>query len=312
MKPTEIQSAESAGREGEGDPVALDALSIYASTRRIRSPSSAAPGTQDLHRPGHQLKAVGGNDAPITPLQPREQPGKARTSSLGEHVLQNDDYDPARARDAAGYASVVNAVAHDPNGSATANRVRRGHLPLKIKKDDNAPAVEGTRRERAERQHGLSRELYLHVPQQNKADEIRRVTPSPDGQKIVRGRRLPPLKHHRDGNGWKARQPGVLPQLPTGCRNAAVADRRAPRASSERIIEGCGKATAMGADRGDLPDLRPVVAKRSAALGDLEPGLEHEAVTLDNLVGPMHCPDRLSHCLAAGLQRPEVQPAAGR
>jgi phosphate transport system permease protein len=88
---------------------------------------------------------------------------------------------------------------------------------------------------------------------------------------------------------------GVLPQLPTAAVHAAAADRRRVTRVVERIIEGCVKATAMGAIV-VIFLIFVFVGKEALPLlwEHPEPGLEHEAVTLDNLVGPTHYPDRPS------------------
>ena len=88
---------------------------------------------------------------------------------------------------------------------------------------------------------------------------------------------------------------GVLPQLPTAAVHAAAADRRRVTRVVERIIEGCVKATAMGAIV-VIFLIFVFVGKEALPLlwEQPEPGLEHEAVTLDNLIGPTQYPDRPS------------------
>ena len=88
---------------------------------------------------------------------------------------------------------------------------------------------------------------------------------------------------------------GVLPQLPTAAVHAAAADRRRVTRVVERIIEGCVKATAMGAIV-VIFLIFVFVGKEALPLlwEHPEPGLEHEAVTLSNLVGPTQYPDRPS------------------
>ena len=88
---------------------------------------------------------------------------------------------------------------------------------------------------------------------------------------------------------------GVLPQLPTAAVHAAAADRRRVTRVVERIIEGCVKATAMSAIV-VIFLIFVFVGKEALPLlwEHPEPGLEHETVTLDNLVGPTHYPDRPS------------------
>ncbi len=196
MKPTEIASAESKqGGKVKEIPVALDALSIYVNDANPLTEISLPQARKIYTGQITNWKDVGGKDAPIT-LYSREN-NSGTYVFFKEHVLQNDDYDPS-AQTLPGTASVVNAVAHDPNGIGYGGiAYAEGIKPLKIKKDDNAPAVEGTLENAQSGKYGLSRELYFYMfPNKNKAaDEFVAWVLSPDGQKIVSDVGYYPLKH---------------------------------------------------------------------------------------------------------------------
>ena len=196
MKPTEISSAQSKqGGKVKEIPVALDALSIYVNTANPLTELSLPQARKIYTGQVTNWKEVGGNDAPIT-LYSREN-NSGTYVFFKEHVLQNDDYDPS-AQTLPGTASVVNAVAHDPNGIGYGGiAYAEGIKPLKIKKDDNAPAVEGTLENAQSGKYGLARELYFYMfPNKNKAaDEFVAWVLSPDGQKIVTDVGYYPLKH---------------------------------------------------------------------------------------------------------------------
>ena len=186
MKPQEVTATE--GRDGgkvKEQPVALDALSTYVgksnpieeiSLPQLRKIYTGAIGN---------WKEVGGADAPIN-LYSREN-NSGTYVFFKEHVLQNDDFDSS-AQTLPGTAAVVNAVAKDANGIgyggiAFAEGVKR----LKVKKDDLAPAVEGTLENAQSGRYGLSRELYFYFfPGKNgTADQFAAWTISPEGQKVV-------------------------------------------------------------------------------------------------------------------------------
>ena len=196
MKPTEITSAESKqGAKVKEIPVALDALSIYVNAANPLTEMSLTQARKIYTGQVTNWKEVGGNDAPIT-LYSREN-NSGTYVFFKEHVLQNDDYDPS-AQTLPGTASVVNAVAHDPNGIGYGGiAYAEGIKPLKIKKDDNAPAVEGTLENAQSGKYGLARELYFYMfPNKNKAaDEFVAWVLSPDGQKVVGDVGYYPLKH---------------------------------------------------------------------------------------------------------------------
>jgi phosphate transport system substrate-binding protein len=195
MKSTEIKSAESKqGGKVKELPVALDALSIYVNTANPITELSLPQARKIYTGQITNWKEVGGPDAPIT-LYSREN-NSGTYVFFKEHVLQNDDFDPS-AQTLPGTASVVNAVAKDPNGIGYGGiAYAEGIKPLKIKKDDQAPAVEGTLENAQSGKYGLARELYFYfLPGRNTAtDAFAEWVVSPDGQSIVQDVGYYPLK----------------------------------------------------------------------------------------------------------------------
>ena len=187
MKPQETEAAGSkAGAKTKALPVALDALSIYVA----KSNPLDEIGIPDLRRiytgAVGNWKDVGGPDRPIN-LYSREN-NSGTYVFFKEHVLANDDFDPS-AQTLPGTAAVVNAVAKDADGIgyggiAFAEGVKR----LRVKKDDQSPAVEGTLENAQNGSYGLSRELFFfYFPGRNPAaDRFADWAVSPDGQKVVK------------------------------------------------------------------------------------------------------------------------------
>ena len=195
MKAEEITKAESQqhGKLKEL-AVALDALSIYVNDVNPLTEMSLPQARKIYTGQITNWKDVGGPDAPIV-LYSREN-NSGTYVFFKEHVLQNDDYDPS-AQTLPGTASVVNAVAHDPNGIGYGGiAYAKGIKALKIKKDDLAPAVEGTLENAQSGKYGLSRELFFYYfPGKNAAaDALVAWVIAPDGQSVVSDVGFYPLK----------------------------------------------------------------------------------------------------------------------
>lgn len=195
MKSAEVTNAESkqSGKVKEL-PVALDALSIYVNSTNPLTEISLPQARKIYTGVITNWKEVGGPDAPIT-LYSREN-NSGTYVFFKEHVLQNDDFDPS-AQTLPGTASVVNAVSKDKNGIGYGGiAYAEGIKPLKIKKDDNAPAVEGTLENAQSGKYGLARELYFYMfPGKNAAaDTFAAWAISPEGQSIVEEVGYYPLK----------------------------------------------------------------------------------------------------------------------
>jgi len=195
MKGAEVTNAESKqGGKVKEIPVALDALSIYVSTSNPLKEISLPQARKIYTGAITNWKDLGGPDAPIT-IYSREN-NSGTYVFFKEHVLQNDDFDPS-AQTLPGTASVVNAVSKDPNGIGYGGiAYAEGIKPLLIKKDDNAPAVEGTLENAQSGKYGLARELYFYqFPGKNPAaDTFVAWVLSDDGQKVVGDVGYYPLK----------------------------------------------------------------------------------------------------------------------
>lgn len=88
---------------------------------------------------------------------------------------------------------------------------------------------------------------------------------------------------------------GVLPTIPTTVIHTAASNRRRYTRVVEHLVEGWVKLTAMSAIV-VIFLIFVFIGKEALPLfwQHPEPGLEHEVVTFDNLVGPTHYPDRPS------------------
>jgi len=195
MKSTEVTNAESKqGGKVKETPVALDALSIYVNAANPLTEISLPQARKIYTGTITNWKELGGPDAPIT-LYSREN-NSGTYVFFKEHVLQNDDFDPS-AQTLPGTASVVNAVSKDANGIGYGGiAYAEGIKPLLIKKDDNAPAVQGTLENAQSGKYGLARELYFYMfPGKNAAaDTFAAWVVSPDGQALVEQVGYYPLK----------------------------------------------------------------------------------------------------------------------
>jgi len=195
MKPEEIASAEKQqGGKVKEIPVALDALSIYVNEANPLTEISLPQARKVYTGQITNWKDLGGPNAPIV-LYSREN-SSGTYVFFKEHVLQNDDYDPS-AQTLPGTASVVNAVAHDPNGIGYGGiAYAKGIKALKVKKDDLAPGVEGTLENAQSGRYGLSRELFFYMfPGKNAgADAFAAWVLSDEGQQVVSDVGYYPLK----------------------------------------------------------------------------------------------------------------------
>jgi phosphate transport system substrate-binding protein len=195
MKSAETSSAESRGGGKVKElPVALDALSIYVNASNPIEEISLPQARKVFTGQVTNWKDLGGPDAPIN-LYSREN-NSGTYVFFKEHVLQNDDFDPT-AQTLPGTAAVVNAVAKDANGIGYGGiAYASGIKHLKVKKDDLAPAVEGTLENAQSGRYGLARELYFYYfPGKNAAaDAFAAWTVSPDGQVVVKDVGYYPLK----------------------------------------------------------------------------------------------------------------------
>lgn len=186
MKRQEISSAESrSGAKVKELSVALDALSIYVNEANPINEMSLPAARKVYTGQITSWKELGGPDGPIT-LYSREN-NSGTYVFFKEHVLQNDDFDSS-AQTLPGTAAVVNAVAHDRNGIGYGGiAYAAGIKGLRIKKDELAPAVEGTLENAQSGRYGLARDLYFYFSpgKSPAADAFAAWVVSPEGQKVV-------------------------------------------------------------------------------------------------------------------------------
>jgi len=114
-------------------------------------------------------KEVGGEDAPITVYSRENSSGTYEF--FKEHVLKGKDF-VASAQTMPGTAAVLQAVAKDKNGIGYGGAAYgAGAKHLKIKKDENSPAVEPTQETVLGQKYPIWRYLYVYVnPAQDKGE----------------------------------------------------------------------------------------------------------------------------------------------
>lgn len=186
MKEAEMkQAADKQGKKVVERAVALDGVTVYINEANPIAELSMPQVRKIYTGQATNWKEFGGKDAPIV-LYGREN-NSGTYVFFKEHVLQNDDY-ASEMQTLPGTASVVNAVSKDPNGIGYGGiAYAQGLKHVKIKKDDQAPAVEASLENVQSGKYGLSRELFFYTfegADKNVADFIAWVT-GPNGQKIV-------------------------------------------------------------------------------------------------------------------------------
>src|SRR5437762_1161347 len=122
--------------------VALDGLSIYVNTDNPVKELSLDQLERIFTGKVKSWKDVGGNDAPIT-IYSREN-SSGTYEFFKEHVLKGKDF-AASAQTMPGTSALVQAVSKDNGGIGYGGAAyATGTKPLKIKKDDDSPAIEPT------------------------------------------------------------------------------------------------------------------------------------------------------------------------
>jgi phosphate transport system substrate-binding protein len=132
-------------------------------------------------------KQLGGKDEPIT-LYSREN-SSGTYEFFKEHVLQGKDF-AAAAQTLQGTASVIQSVAKEPRsigygGAAYGAGVKH----LKVKKDDNSPAIEPEEKNILDQSYPISRYLFIYVnPALDKAEVAAYLKwiRSDEGQAVVK------------------------------------------------------------------------------------------------------------------------------
>ncbi len=188
MKETERQQVkEKFGQDVLETPVALDGLAVYLHESNPVNELTLAQLKAIYTGQVTNWNAVGGQDAPIV-LYSREN-SSGTYVYFKEHVMDDEDYAPA-AQTLQGTAAVVNAVAKDVNaigygGIAYLQEIKA----VKVKKDDDSPAVEPTKENVISGTYPISRYLYFYTvgkPSNSVAEDFIRWVLSEAGQTVVK------------------------------------------------------------------------------------------------------------------------------
>jgi len=188
IKPSEAQQVKDKfGMDVIETPVALDGLAVYVHDSNPVNELTLAQVKAIYTGKITNWETVGGKDTPIV-LYSREN-NSGTYVYFKEHVLENEDFAPA-AQTLAGTAAVVNAVANDPNAIGYGGIAYGvGIKPLKIKRDETAPAISPTQEEVVSGAYPISRYLYFYTagrPTNPVADEFIRWVVSKAGQAVVK------------------------------------------------------------------------------------------------------------------------------
>lgn len=179
------QLASKAGAPPVETVVARDGLSVYVNGSNPIKELTMAQLKAIFTGKVDNWKALGGPDARIIPYSRENSSGTY--VFFKEHVLQNADYTP-RAQAMPGTAAVVNAVVKEKNGIGYGGAAyAKGIKVLKVKKDDQSPAIEPDDRTIKNGTYPLSRPLFFYT-RANPSAEIKAFIDwvlSPEGQGIV-------------------------------------------------------------------------------------------------------------------------------
>jgi len=179
------QLAGKAGAPPVETVVARDGLSVYVNDSNPIKELTMAQLKAIFTGKVDNWKALGGPDARIIPYSRENSSGTY--VFFKEHVLQNADYTP-RAQAMPGTAAVVNAVVKEKNGIGYGGAAyAKGIKVLKVKKDDQSPAIEPDDKTIKNGTYPLSRPLFFYT-RANPSAEIKAFIDwvlSPEGQGIV-------------------------------------------------------------------------------------------------------------------------------
>lgn len=188
-----IKSAEIAnclktfGRRPTEYKVALDGLSVYLNESNPVSELSLEQLRLIFTSKIKNWKEVGGPDARITVYSRENSSGTYEF--FKENVLLGRDF-AASAQTMQGTAAVLQAVAKDKNGIGYGGAAYgAGAKHIKVKKDDNSPAIEPTEETVVKGTYPIWRYLYVYLnPDLDKGDiaTYLRWIRSDDGQKVVK------------------------------------------------------------------------------------------------------------------------------
>ena len=187
-KPAEIANCIKAfGAKPTEYKVALDGLSVYVNSDNTIKELSEDQLKQIFTGKVTNWKDVGGPDAPITVYSRENSSGTYEF--FKEHILKGQDF-AASAQTEHGTAAIIQAISKDKGaigygGAAYGDGVNH----LKIKKDDNSPAIEPTEENVVNGSYPIWRYLYVYVNPNLDKDEIAdylKWIRSDEGQKIVK------------------------------------------------------------------------------------------------------------------------------
>jgi len=187
-KPAEIANCIKAfGAKPTEYKVALDGLSVYVNSDNTIKELSEDQLKQIFTGKVTNWKDVGGPDAPITVYSRENSSGTYEF--FKEHILKGQDF-AASAQTEPGTAAIIQAISKDKGaigygGAAYGDGVNH----LKVKKDDNSPAVEPTEENVVNGSYPIWRYLYVYVNPNLDKDEIAdylKWIRSDEGQKIVK------------------------------------------------------------------------------------------------------------------------------
>lgn len=188
IKATEVAACLKAFKKRPTEyPVCLDGLSVYVheanSVKELSVPQLQAIFTGKVKN----WKEVGGDDKPIT-LYSREN-SSGTYEFFKEHVLQGKDF-AASAQTMPGTAAVLQAVAKDKYSIGYGGAAYgAGAKHLKVRKDNESPAVEPTEDTVVGGMYPISRYLYIYVNPALDTGEIADYLAwirTDDGQKVVK------------------------------------------------------------------------------------------------------------------------------
>jgi phosphate transport system substrate-binding protein len=192
----EIALAEAhAGKTLREIPVALDVLSIYVHPSNPVSVLTVAQLHDILTGKIKSWAALGGPDVPIAVYGRENNSGSYWL--LRETVLGDDDFGVA-VESLPGTAAIVDSVSKDRNGLGYGGIAYAPNLKrVKIKRTDEAPAVEGNAETARTGEYSLARRLYFYVfePVAPEVQAFIDWVLASDGQRIVAQVGYFPLPH---------------------------------------------------------------------------------------------------------------------
>jgi phosphate transport system substrate-binding protein len=167
--------------------VALDGLSVYVNENNPVTELTVQQLELIFTAKIRNWKELGGPDLAITVYSRENSSGTYEF--FKEHVLQGKDF-AASAQTMPGTAAVLQAIAKDPRGIGYGGAAYgEGAKHLRIKKDDNSPALEPSEENVVNGTYPISRFLFIYVnPALDKGDiaNYLKWIRSDEGQAVVK------------------------------------------------------------------------------------------------------------------------------